>query len=457
MSYRSPKQTYISQQPAYDKLQKDITGAAADIAKKKQDAIETERKRGEELDALGRSASQSYINKKAEYNDVGNQVTQGAVGELFAGSGKRVGEITRLTQGANPQCRVDGNCHELQEELAALNRGPAQIKTFIEQLSDQLDYQNIRNFDTGQNSRGQLASNILAGKGKFNEANGYKYSFKKSKGNSYDIVFEYTGDDEEGGFYNPSTGTYDKTYPLNSASFSDMDKNDESFFTKTPSPIDLAQGALGDAGGAGIYSYTDGKRSGSYDVSKFLADPLSYSSYEISKSNKEGVADTFYGIVDIKKLKEDNRIMGAIASQLSGFTGDANSDIAGEEDGEARAFYNQVLRSQTDFNTFDLDLIKSTMGDLGKDLTGLGDEETRKMFNKEMEIFDSKNETAAFGYRENLTPKQKKLFNALYTSHMLGEIRKEMMKDFESRRFRINPDTSKFINPNSNQDFNTPE
>ena len=35
MSYTNPKYTYISQQPAFDKLQKDITGAADTIAKKK--------------------------------------------------------------------------------------------------------------------------------------------------------------------------------------------------------------------------------------------------------------------------------------------------------------------------------------------------------------------------------------------------------------------------------------
>ena len=48
MSYTSPKYTYVSQQPAFDKLQKDIVGAAADIAKKKQDHIDAERKKGEE-------------------------------------------------------------------------------------------------------------------------------------------------------------------------------------------------------------------------------------------------------------------------------------------------------------------------------------------------------------------------------------------------------------------------
>ena len=35
MSYTSPKYTYISSQPAFDRLQQDITGAAKTIADKK--------------------------------------------------------------------------------------------------------------------------------------------------------------------------------------------------------------------------------------------------------------------------------------------------------------------------------------------------------------------------------------------------------------------------------------
>lgn len=84
-------------------------------------------------------------------------------------------------------------------------------------------------------------------------------------------------------------------------------------------------------------------------------------------------------------------------------------------------------------NTFDMDLIKSTMTDLGKDLTDLGDEDIRKMFNEEMEVFDDKKNTKKFGYTQNLTTKQKKLFNALYTSHMLGQVRNVMMEDNNSR------------------------
>ena len=145
----------------------------------------------------------------------------------------------------------------------------------------------------------------------------------------------------------------------------------------------------------------------------------------------------YYGVIDMEKLKSDNRIMGAIASQLKLFTGDVNSDIAGEDDGEARSFYNMVLRNQSDLNSFDVNLMKSTLTDVGTDLTDLGDDEVKKLFNETMEVFDENGKTAQWDPHKNLTPKQKRLFNALYTNHMLGQIKDEMMNDFESRKVAI--------------------
>ena len=57
MSYRNPKNTYVSSQPAFERMQQQFTQAAATIGSK----IEAERKRGEELAAKGREGSQAYI------------------------------------------------------------------------------------------------------------------------------------------------------------------------------------------------------------------------------------------------------------------------------------------------------------------------------------------------------------------------------------------------------------
>ena len=149
------------------------------------------------------------------------------------------------------------------------------------------------------------------------------------------------------------------------------------------------------------------------------------------------------------KLKADTRIMGAIGAQLKNFTGNVNDDIAGIDDGEARAFFNKVLSNQTDMNSFDVELMRSTLSDYGKNLpegttlpdtTDMEDDEIRELFNKTMGVFDENGKQSKFGYREDLTVGQKHLFNALYTNYMLGQIRDEMMQDFDSRRIALNPD-----------------
>ena len=56
MSYTSPKYTYVSQQPAFDKLQRDVVGAAQTVAAKRAKAeaekkkeLEAEKLKGENL------------------------------------------------------------------------------------------------------------------------------------------------------------------------------------------------------------------------------------------------------------------------------------------------------------------------------------------------------------------------------------------------------------------------
>jgi len=268
MSYRSPKQTYISQQPAYDKLQRDITGAADIIAKKKEDAIEKERLQGEKQWELEQGATQAHINNSISYNTVGNQDTQGAVSRLFEGSGKRVGELTRLTKGPNAQCRVDGNCDILMKELGRLQTGPVKIQQFITNLADQLDYSDIMNFDPGQNSRAQMASNIMAGKTNMNAANGYTYELKDMGDGTYDIVFNYSGKDEKGGFFDPESGEYESSWSMNSAAIQDITSNGGSLFVTTPQSGKQSSSIIQDTGlyeGA-VYDDNGVRSGGEYDI-----------------------------------------------------------------------------------------------------------------------------------------------------------------------------------------------
>ena len=100
-------------------------------------------------------------------------------------------------------------------------------------------------------------------------------------------------------------------------------------------------------------------------------------------------------------------------------------------------------------NSFDVELMRSTLSDYGKNLpagtelpdtTDMEDDEIRDLFNKTMNVFDENGKQNKFGYRENLNVGQKHLFNALYTNYMVGKIKDDMMQDFDSRRIALNPD-----------------
>ena len=193
MSYRNPKYTYVSSQPAFKAMQDSIVASGREIADRKRKKIEQERKDGDKTWALGQGATQNYLNNTLDTNTIGSQDTKGAVGRLFEGTGAKVGELTRLTSGPSAQCRADGNCDELMKELAELQSGPGIVKKFITNLTSQLDTDGFLNFDNGQNSRALKAGAILQGTSKLNEADGYTYDLVRNDDNTYDIKFKYSG------------------------------------------------------------------------------------------------------------------------------------------------------------------------------------------------------------------------------------------------------------------------
>jgi len=197
MSYTSPRYTYISKQSAFDQLRQDATQAGKTIADKQATAdrlkrAEDERKRkiNESRLALGRGATQKYLNSVIE-NSTGNEFEKGAISEYFKGTGKRVGELVMATQGTNPQCEIDGNCDELMEELSRIQALPGQVKTLTENMLDQLDYTDIKNIDPNQPGNYFLAANILKGATGTDPASGYSYSLRTNDKGGTDWVFTF--------------------------------------------------------------------------------------------------------------------------------------------------------------------------------------------------------------------------------------------------------------------------
>mgnify|MGYP003120663483 FL=1 len=417
MSYTNPKYTYVSPQPAYDRLQQTVVQATATIA----DKVEKERLQGEKQWELSQGASQDFITNSLSRNDEGTEVTQGAVTKMFEGSGARVGELTMATRGSNPQCKADGNCDELNKELAALQQGPAEMKGFIMNLSDQLDYASIQNFDRGQNSRAQIMSNILSGD-IMNDDNGkdYSYEFVNKGNNEFEMVATYSGAGEDQGFFNPETGEYDKTFSLSSGRLKSMANGNGSIFQDTPQSGNISNSIMQESNlYAGATYDKNGKRQGGeYDLTQFQTmvldangDPTGepeLTKYFTGGANKE-VA--MYASIDKDRIAENPGINNSINEQIANYTG------PGGDDGQTRSYWNQVLSKRTKGLDFDAELAKEVFREAEWMSEEISDEELKTKWGETM---------SKWSYNQPLSYEQKAIFGHIFKEEVVDNIYSDM-------------------------------
>lgn len=356
MSYRNPKYTYVSSQPAFDKLTDSIVGAAQTISAKKEKALEDDKKKGEALAQAGQGASSAYIRDYIGKNNVGNQNTQGAVTNFFKGKGKLVADLTMATSGANRSCEVDGDCEEKEAELARLQNAPAVIQNMLETVLDQLDYESIDNFDASQNPDLILASNIMSGKPLFGEAQGYSYSFEEGEGGTYDLVFK--GEEFEGGEKRINSAELQTvTGPGQTALLQGTQKASTQQF-EVMKNTEIIQGASYDPKSGAFIG------GGNFNAADFAT------------SNAQGLMDVrtnidpTTGVKTIRPIIDQSivrkRIKPGVAQALEANfgIGEENSRI---NDGQVRTYWNKVLSTKdwakNAINSYDEDELRNVFGD----------------------------------------------------------------------------------------------
>tara|TARA_R100000808_G_scaffold8118_1_gene23119 strand:- start:9984 stop:11393 length:1410 start_codon:yes stop_codon:yes gene_type:complete len=202
MSYRSPRFIPQDTGQAWSTVTKAGVDAAATIAKKKADHAESERLRGEEIAKAGNLEQQSFIDKQVKHGQsYGDH--RGAVDTFFDGWSQKIGDLKMATMGTEPKCAQEGfefggvpmSCDEAKNKLAVMRQAPDDMKTFIEDMSSQLSWKDIKNFDAGQNPDMLLAAQIFEGKGEFADRDNYNYEIVEGKDGGYDMVF-YAGGKE---------------------------------------------------------------------------------------------------------------------------------------------------------------------------------------------------------------------------------------------------------------------
>ncbi len=411
MSYTSPRYTYISKQSAFDQLRQDATQAGKTIADKQATAdklkrAEDERKRkiNESRLALGRGATQKYLNTVIQ-NSTGSEFEKGAISEYFKGTGKTVGELTMRTQGPSPVCQDEGTCDADMEELAKLLQLPAQVKTLTENMLDQLDYSDIKNIDPNQPGNYFLAANILKGATGTDPASGYSYSLRKNEETGgTEWVFKFDEAKARESFKNAQPpmseeeindqieamkfdgGKYE--FAINSEGLESQTRNGGSLFIDTPEITSDINEVYADTQLFGGIKFDDKgnlvPNSGNFDMSRFLKGVKPYYIYD---DNGKKIL-SYEGVVDKDKIANDAAFNIQIKRKIEEYLKPENS-------GEMTALWNMTLSG----HSYDWD---------------------ENEIAKEMGFETPEDMRAAWDYGE-ITPKMQEAFKKYYKQYMVDD------------------------------------
>jgi len=432
MSYRNPKYTYQSHASYYQNLIDAGVEAGADIADQEKDAREEKQKVNAARVEAGRGANQTHVTTGVQSNTYGNEVTQGAIGNFFTGTGGLVGDLTMQTTGPDAPCNRTGNCAELNARLATLEKAPEQIKEFTETMLAQVNYDDYENFDENQGGDFILAANVLGGKGRFTPAYGYSYDIEENQvegengemtyDGSYNWVFKFDenkarkqiekdcekmpgqdGCDDIDGLISKMKYEGDN-FKINSAGLKQQTGGNPpgSVFVRTPkmsnemediiTTSELLIGAEKDENGRLV------KGTGTFDIQKFKVQGADgYDEFVTIQEGTIGEGDAAvplnlsYNKIDRKKVED--HVSTELLTKFNYYSEPQNQ-------GQAIALWNKVLSK--------------------KDLSDINVEEVEKAIGFAPTEEDLK--TWSYDDPNGLSEKQLKLFKHLYSEYAVDEI-----------------------------------
>lgn len=420
MSYRNPKYTYVSQQPAFDKLQDTINSATQSISDKKEVARKEERLRAEKNSLIGQGTEQSFIN--SQVNEEYGGLQQGAATKFFEGWSAKTGDLAMNTQGTSPKCEETGDCDVQRKRLAMMKTAPTKIKGMITNLASQLTGgEGMNNFDAGQNGNAVLASNIFGGKTEFGPPD-YNYRIEEAAdGGSFNMVFEYNGDDESK-MFTDKDGNVTKSQSYNSLRLEDYANNDDSLLNETPNTSDQTNSAF--ATSQVISGATFDKKgkmeqgSGSYNIENLMVDEGSIIEDGSRKIDGKQVT-TYKRIIDPNKVRET--MEATLESQVDYFIGNKKENIQGN-DAEMRTYWNMILRKGNSA-TYDLEAAKRVFGEK--------DEAELKTLWKDTVRGDG----SYWSTHKKITPEQDAIFRELYKREIVTDVTSQLQIDSRNKTY----------------------
>jgi len=197
MAYTSPKYTYVSNAPAFQRLQDNISSsvvAGKERARKAEEQrlkeLKENEKANDDLLRFGRAQNMAFNKAWWAANQYDNPNAESVTKKFFSGTGKEYADLAMKINSGD--CESD-NCEVEIAQMKTLEGYPAATADFIGDLNAEFSKIGGKDYDKNQESDYTLASKIFNGEPGFTSKNGYKVDMLRNDDGTIEMVFEGPG------------------------------------------------------------------------------------------------------------------------------------------------------------------------------------------------------------------------------------------------------------------------
>ena len=436
MSYESPKYINQSQADLFQNLQDTINTTVTESKK----AIAAEKVAADALmneNIMKAGNASAAVIKDIDDTNYGDEFRTTKVDSYFdnyeTSDGRTVTYAERakeLTMEMNQKPRPE-NYGDLQAELNFINSSPQTLKTSLDNLTSQFDFEG-RDIDLTGNSDALLAAYIVQGKPGFGKNSDFDYKIRRGPNNSVEYVF--TGSGTVNG---QEVSFKDGEYVVNSNTLQDYEDNDKEFLVEIPNETKIINDVVKDSDIFKGAEYNDkGEMTTPGDISVLIndikmdgdmridgeinTDAVTIMTFEDENGNK-----IKYPAYNVDKKKLRSKMQTAIDINLKRFLDPTTGNID-----EAKAYWNNRLAASTATEPYDIDIIRESFGAFPKvidqdELAAMTDDEVRQKWEEAIAPWENGVEP---------TPYQLAAFHRVYTDRTVNEVYDKMMSPAYARQ-----------------------
>jgi|TARA_R100000479_G_scaffold117936_2_gene60194 hypothetical protein len=433
MSYESPKYINQSQADLFQNLQDTINTAVTDSKK----AIAAEKVAADTLmneNIMKAGNASAAVIKDIDDTNYGDEFRTTKVDSYFdnyeTSDGRTVTYAERakeLTMEMNQKPRPE-NYGDLKAELDFINSSPQTLKTSLDNLTSQFDFEG-RDIDLTGNSDALLAAYIIQSKPGFGKNSDFDYKIRRGPNNSIEYVFSGSGT-----VNGKEVSFKDGEYVVNSNTLQDYEDNNKEFLVEIPNETEIINTVVKDSDIFKGAEYNDkGEMTTPGDISVLINDikmdgdvridgKINEDAVTVMKFEDENGNEYKYPTYNVDKKKLRSKMQTAIDINLKRFLDPTTGNID-----EAKAYWNNRLAASTATEPYDIDIIRESFGKF-PEVVGpppMSDDDLRQKWEESIAPWENGVEP---------TPYQLAAFHRVYTDRTVNEVYDKMMSPAYARQ-----------------------